>query len=49
MFGRLNKVLAPTEAAATALLWVLAGIAIALALWGSPAAKAFGAGWMVLP
>lgn len=49
MFTSLNRILAPTEAAATALLWVIAGIAIGLALWGSPTAKAFGAGWFILP
>lgn len=49
MLSSLNKWLAPTEQAATTILWVLAGIAIALALWGSPAAKAIGVGWLALP
>lgn len=49
VFSSLNRWLAPTDKASTTLLWVLAGIAIAVALWGSTAAKALVAGWMVLP
>ena len=49
LWHRLNRALAPTEGASTAILWVLALVAIAFALWGSPASKAAVAGWMVLP
>jgi hypothetical protein len=46
---RANRFVAPTEGAATALLWLLAALAILVALFGSPLVKGFVAGWMVLP
>ena len=49
LWHRLNRALAPTEGASTAILWVLAILAVAFAVWGSPAGKAAVVAWMVLP
>jgi hypothetical protein len=46
---RLDRWLAPTEGVSTGLLWVVAIVAILVAVWGSPTTKAAVAGWMVLP
>lgn len=49
LFPSLTRLVAPTEHAATLLLWIVAAIAAGIAIWGGPLLKAGAAAWLVLP